>query len=442
MLISSGGPKLTTNFGFEVFKRKIGSSLTYSKSGEAKRHTIKDGNCTYRYSSHVDSSAQVATEYSIKFTKLPDCTDANCIEHQERFGKPDSEERPQIAIMSSDFDIVILNCDEFYNIKRELKFVLTKRSGGDQYFAFHEMRLFYSLARDVYGSHVSQNFVEMPATERIVRARSSLSIAPDASYISGQTHRAPKSDIATLVWVERDTDWQYIEYDLKLIHKISDSVADDRGLIGQFTSYPKRHPSLGVVIPNGFKANVYEYKTKGGNSEVIIAFAGTALTQFGDLVTDIEQLVPIVNIGYGSTVGPSAALGDRISLQYKFADKYYRYIEAKYPNSQISVCGHSLGGGLASYVALKHRVKGYGFNSATLLSAWQDLVDGGKTPDAGRLNQVRSSLDPVSGFFLGKLPGTVYVVDSKAWPIAGFVTEHFIDNLDVEHVNYVIPYQD
>jgi len=84
------------------------------------------------------------------------------------------------------------------------------------------------------------------------------------------------------------------------------------------------------VLPSGFEAGYFQR----GN-EIVISYAGTYDKSFGDLATDLALGV----FGVSST-------------QLYEAAEYYMQLKVDNPNAKITLTGHSLGGGLASLVAV------------------------------------------------------------------------------------------
>ena len=101
--------------------------------------------------------------------------------------------------------------------------------------------------------------------------------------------------------------------------------------------------------------------------------------------------------------------------QYKEALKYAEKIKQEYPNANIRVTGHSLGGGLAQYAAGTLGLKATTFNSAGL---WSSTLEKAYQPSKNdKILNVVYGTDPVSkaGVLLGK---TVYIgQDSKLKPL-------------------------
>ena len=80
------------------------------------------------------------------------------------------------------------------------------------------------------------------------------------------------------------------------------------------------------IAHNGFDAMALK-----NGKEVIIAFRGTEITSFDDITTDLFDV------------------GTGLGIQSPYARAYAKTIAARYPNAQIHLTGHSLGGYLAQH---------------------------------------------------------------------------------------------
>ena len=97
---------------------------------------------------------------------------------------------------------------------------------------------------------------------------------------------------------------------------------------------------------DGFDATAFH----SGSSQVVIAFRGTDTGTIVDTVSDWTDNVP-------------AGAGWR-SDQVELAIETVADVLAKYPNAQIQLTGHSLGGGLASLMAVFFELPAYVFAPA------------------------------------------------------------------------------
>nr|WP_306263952.1 filamentous hemagglutinin N-terminal domain-containing protein [Pararhizobium sp. IMCC3301] len=110
-----------------------------------------------------------------------------------------------------------------------------------------------------------------------------------------------------------------------------------------------------TLSASGFNAAIYEK-----NGEIALVFEGSATLFSG---------VPIVSFmaDYVGTNLPQLIFGDRDLNQYDFALIFANFAQAEYSGKQLTTVGHSLGGGLAQYVASENsQIKSVTFNAAGL----------------------------------------------------------------------------
>lgn len=118
---------------------------------------------------------------------------------------------------------------------------------------------------------------------------------------------------------------------------------------GWLPFFPVPDPTTAAAFPatSGFEAISF---TNG--AEIVISFAGTDPSDiFGDIAADL---------------GLAAGLGSSQLLQ---AAQYYLQIKEANPNATISFTGHSLGGGLASLMAVLFGETAYTFDQAPFRSS-------------------------------------------------------------------------
>lgn len=142
--------------------------------------------------------------------------------------------------------------------------------------------------------------------------------------------------------------------------------------IGTVHSYNEDDLSLGSFkivdiednTSNGMQAMAVAPIVDGkvDTSQIVIAYAGTNISDLNDVNTDIQS------IGLGDTnilFKGSVHMPKTLKVAYaqpKTAMKFAEKIRKKYRNSKITTTGHSLGESLAMYVALKNGWNNVGFN--------------------------------------------------------------------------------
>ena len=100
--------------------------------------------------------------------------------------------------------------------------------------------------------------------------------------------------------------------------------------------------------PSGFEAVAFQNAT---NNEIVISYAGTDPKSIGDLYAD-----GTLAVGVSSTT--------LISQQILQAADYYLTVQASNPKANITFTGHSLGGGLASLMAVFFNKQAVTFDQA------------------------------------------------------------------------------
>ena len=142
-------------------------------------------------------------------------------------------------------------------------------------------------------------------------------------------------------------------------------------------------------------------------SKIVISYAGTDFNDQLDVATDIQQVV------FGEKYSLSAFKEYRRATQRESqvatAEKFAEKIKNEYPYSDISTTGHSLGGYLASYIAIINKWSTTVFNApdaSNILSEedikWANL-------NKGRLVNYRNRKDPIGNFGRNKLGIAIYV---------------------------------
>ena len=109
--------------------------------------------------------------------------------------------------------------------------------------------------------------------------------------------------------------------------------------------------------------------------------------------------------------------GGGIPQQYIFGTEVLAAVRNAFPDNELIVTGHSLGGGIAAYSIMKLAKPGRlvcatynaaGISTITLLSLPKDIV----SEAAGRISNIRSKGDPVSAIPGTQLVGEIYEVDN------------------------------
>lgn len=141
---------------------------------------------------------------------------------------------------------------------------------------------------------------------------------------------------------------------------------------------------------SGFFASAYQTPR---TRKLVVAFRGTNASSLIDWENNFFNTVGLASMRWDSQLNTALA--------------YFRSVRSIYPASECAVCGHSLGGFLASMVALREGVLGVAFNPAPLgVSGAPALLRTGLGLQSGRLVNFRLQGDVVSGlrkFNIGKV---------------------------------------
>ncbi len=104
-------------------------------------------------------------------------------------------------------------------------------------------------------------------------------------------------------------------------------------------------------------------------SQVVIAFAGTNLSDWKDLETDARSVMNLYGNRPGASFSEKATTNKILSVsglktagQINSAIAFANEVKKEYGEAAISTTGHSLGGFLALYVAAEKQWKNVGFN--------------------------------------------------------------------------------
>ncbi len=138
----------------------------------------------------------------------------------------------------------------------------------------------------------------------------------------------------------------------------------------------------------GFFAQAYEIDLGGGNSEINISYRGTntwlePITgctlpslldmwngwRLGNAPTDPNSLIELFGVAYaGSLANDTDAAQGMMAVEfYKYIVDTYSTSEAYRENSEITVTGHSLGGGLAGFVSTLYGLGDNGSRTAATI---------------------------------------------------------------------------
>ncbi|MGX7102810.1 hypothetical protein [Gemella sanguinis] len=96
-------------------------------------------------------------------------------------------------------------------------------------------------------------------------------------------------------------------------------------------------------------------------SKIVISYAGTDFNDQLDVATDIQQVV--FGEKYRLTALKEYRRATQRESQVATAEKFAEKIKNEYPYSDISTTGHSLGGYLASYIAIINKWSTTVFNA-------------------------------------------------------------------------------
>ena len=149
------------------------------------------------------------------------------------------------------------------------------------------------------------------------------------------------------------------------------------------------------IEETSFQVQVY-LSLRGRKPTLAVAFRGTEINEIGDWKADLENFF------------------NRTPRQYEQAVEFVKQIVEKAgPNYDIVLTGHSLGGGLASYAALRQGTRAIVFNAAGLKSGLIDRIPKANLERQKALvTNVNLAGDPVSG--LGGQVGIVYALSPHA----------------------------
>lgn len=134
---------------------------------------------------------------------------------------------------------------------------------------------------------------------------------------------------------------------------------------------------------DGFSADLFKTRMNGRDT-MVLAFRGTEPAEANDWLTNFKHLFAV----------PS---------QYVQAVNLASAVRAKYPDADVMLTGHSLGGGLASFAGLMTGTRAYSFNGAGPLGPTRELLPTGS--DRTLVTHINTESDPLTGAF-GRLAGS------------------------------------
>ncbi|PEP50251.1 lipase family protein [Bacillus pseudomycoides] len=162
----------------------------------------------------------------------------------------------------------------------------------------------------------------------------------------------------------------------------------------------------------GFAAYAFKDKTTG---EIVISYVGTE--DGTDAKTDGE--IGVHNITGANKIALGDWNEDLAVKQYDQGDLFYMKMRHDNPDAEISVTGHSLGGGIADTVALRHRednIEALTLNPAPVLK--RDVETFGNGFDMKNIRNIINENDPLHiGIKVADftIPGRMYTVPNQAW---------------------------
>ena len=174
-------------------------------------------------------------------------------------------------------------------------------------------------------------------------------------------------------------------------------------------------PSTGYLEDSGSTGFGARLSQNADGSEIVVAFRGSNAP--GEDANWMQDWIDDAHQGGGGT-----------PLQYTYGAETLAAVRKAFPDADVSVAGHSLGGGIAAYSTIGLEEPGKlscttynaaGISSITLLSLPKDTLE----KAASRIVNVRSKGDPVSAIPGTQLVGDILEVDNLRF------ANHSIDGL-------------
>jgi hypothetical protein len=199
-----------------------------------------------------------------------------------------------------------------------------------------------------------------------------------------------------------------------------------------------------VTVPEvGYSAAILKPKNPG--DDAVLAVAGTDSAT--DLLVDVGQLIP--STGTGEALGgvaeglaarnPAAiagaagqyALGTLARAQYDGTLVLADALVKRYGRDKVTVVGHSLGGGQATYAGAMLAVRAVGFNAAPLGPTNLENIRRFGVPGAeANITQINAAGELVSSYSPGQQLGEVVTVEGRESGFFAFFFNHYLDNVD------------
>jgi len=166
-----------------------------------------------------------------------------------------------------------------------------------------------------------------------------------------------------------------------------------------------------VKSPNGLQWGLYEKTLGKGKKDWRLVFAGTQ--DWRDLATDANQALSHSGL-FRSLLPVDAQYSEALEIASRWAK-----LKDQNPNLSFSVTGHSLGGGLAQYVATVLGVKAMVFDAAAMGNHTLDTISKSLWQNVGRqIIHVTMQGEPVHEFTRSWFGGTHVGIEFSVKPFS------------------------